>query len=137
MMAFRKFYPRYAETTIVLLAIGDNRGNKYALSRLQSTKFPLCCVTMELACQMEQSGARLAMEWAPRELNEEADRLSNNDHSGFREANRVDLRMDSIDWIVLKRMMTLGMEFAGEKLTETMARPKQIKRPKLRETEPW
>ena len=136
-VAFRGFYPRNLDTTVILPAIGDNRGNRYALSRLQTTKFPLCCVTMELSCQLERVGARLAMEWAPRELNEEADRLSNGDHTGFLESRRIHLNMDKIEWIVLNKMMALGTDFAGENLRQTAPATKARKTPKLRESEPW
>ena len=65
-VAFKDHYSVNGDTTMLLLGIGDNRGNRYALSRLQSTKFPLCTVLMELACQQESRGARLSMKWAPR-----------------------------------------------------------------------
>ena len=136
-MAFRKYYPVNTDTTVVLPGIGDNRGNKYALSRLQSTKFPLGCVTMELACQLEQLGARLSMEWAPREKNVEADRLSNSDFTGFTLENRIVLEMSSIRWTVLDRFMELGRGFSEEQLVQTKTATRQTKRAKLREREPW
>ena len=141
LVAFQNHFPPNSEAMLMVPAIGDNRGNRYALSRLQTTKFPLCCITMELACQLENRSARLAMEWAPRELNEEADRLSNLDFSGFSQANRVCIDLQNTRWIVLHQMLSLGADLAKE--TSVVAQPhghpkyRQHKKRKLRETEPW
>ena len=137
LVAFKDLYPHNAEATIIVPAIGDNRGNRYAISRLQTTKFPLCCITMELACQLESRGARLAMDWAPRELNEEADRLSNLDFTGFNVANRVPIDLPSTKWIVLEKMLSLGVEWASEGASTAQAFHRQGRKRKLRETEPW
>ena len=61
----------------------DNRGNSFALTRLATTKFPLVCLAMELALQMRSRSTRLAVQWAPRELNEEADALTNLEFRGW------------------------------------------------------
>ena len=136
-VAFRKYYPRNLDTTVVVLAIGDNRGNRYALTRLQTTKFPLCCITMELSCQLEKLGARLSMEWSLREPNEEADCLSNGDSTGFSTQNRIHLRMEKVGWTILERMMSLGIEFSESTVRTAAAGVRVGKRRKLRETEPW
>ena len=92
---------------------------------------------MELACQLESRGARLAMDWAPRELNEEADRLSNLDFTGFNVANRVPIDLPSTKWIVLEKMLSLGVEWASEGASTAQAFHRQGRKRKLRETEPW
>ena len=136
--AFRQHYPRCADAVILLLGVGDNRGNRYALSRLQSSRFPLCCVVMELACQLENSGARLSMRWSPRELNTEADQLSNGDTSGFSEDRRINIKMEEMQWVVLNKFMELGCAFAEESKCADKEWPRAGKRRKrLRETDPW
>ena len=92
---------------------------------------------MELACQLERMGARLAMEWCPREGNEEADRLSNGDLTGFDPARRVKLEPNELEWIVLDRFMTLGMEFAEDRGAVQHQAGRAAKRRRLREFEPW
>ena len=92
---------------------------------------------MELSCQLEHLGARLAMEWCPRELNEEADRLSNWNCEGFEEANRISLDLNKMNWFMLDRLMELGIEFANEKEVNAHPVGRARKKRKLRETEPW
>ncbi len=50
---------------LTLPAWTDNKGNASALSRLSSTKFPLCCISMELSVLMERRGLQLNLEWTP------------------------------------------------------------------------
>ena len=42
-----------------------------------STTYPLCLVQMELAAQLEARRAVLMPDWAPRDMNTEADALTN------------------------------------------------------------
>ena len=48
--AFKEDYKVNSNATVTPPGVGDNRGNWYAVSLLQSTRFPLCIVIMELAC---------------------------------------------------------------------------------------
>ena len=48
-----------------------------------SNTFPLCVVAMELAAQLEKANAWVYTEWTPRDLNVEADALTNEDFEGF------------------------------------------------------
>ena len=92
---------------------------------------------MELACQLEQTGTRLAMEWCPREGNEEADRLSNSDFTGFSKSKRVELEPKKLEWMVLDRFMQLGIEFAKNNTANRCQAKRPGKRQRLREREPW
>ena len=93
----------------------DNRGNTFAVESLMSTKFPLCLVVMELAAQAEARRLRIELEWAPRDLNEEADALTNSDASAFNPDLRVDMRLDKLKWLVMPELMEAGMDFDREK----------------------
>jgi len=53
--------------TVMLPLMTDNRGNSFALTRLMSTKYPLCLLVMELAVALEERGLSLTAEWAPRD----------------------------------------------------------------------
>ena len=93
---------------------------------------------MELACQLENSGARLSMRWTPRELNTEADQLSNGDTSGFLESRRIHIKMEEAQWVILNKFMELGRAFAEESKCADKEWPRAGKRRKrLRETDPW
>ena len=75
--------------TVVLPSVADNQGSTFVVSKGTSTKYPLCLVAMELSSRLETLGAKLECEWVPRELNQEADDLSNFISDGFAPALRV------------------------------------------------
>ena len=101
-------------------------------------------VVTELAAQLKSRTMRLEAEWAPRELNVEADRLSNLDFSGFDPALRVRVPLEQAEWLVLPELMAAGRGFleargaAGEPSRKATAggrrRPKELR---LRATDPW
>ncbi len=141
--------PTPAASDCLLLTSGftDNRGNRYVLSRLQTQRYPLNVITMELAAQLEHRGMRLALEWAPREINTEADGLAAGQWNGFNPQQRIDLRLDELPWMLLPRFLALGREFEAHcknlhaELRDRKARPR---RPaargaagSFREREPW
>ncbi len=119
----------------------DNRGNKYALTHLQTTKFPLVLLLMELSCQLERRSQRLALTWAPREANQEADRLAAGDTTGFHPNLRVEVDVKSTKWIVLDAFMNEGIAFERERQQRAADRqlpPRaQRRRPPFRELQPW
>ena len=65
------------ECAAVVTSHTDSQVAAYALTRLMSSSFPLCCVLMELAARLEESRTILELNWIPREENQEADDLSN------------------------------------------------------------
>ncbi len=143
-MVFSPSFPSLSDATITLTGYTDNRGNKYALSRLQSCKFPLCLLIMELASQLESKGARLSMTWAPRELNSEADALADGDYTGFDAARRIHFDLKTAEWIVLDRLLRVGLEFEthrrqlqSERTRRKHNNRKTAKKLGLRVTQPW
>ena len=70
----------------------DNLGNRHLVSRLLTTKFPLCVVLMQLAWILHTQDLELRLDWLPRLQNREADALTNGDFSGFDPNLRVDLQ---------------------------------------------
>ncbi len=129
------------DVSMVMRGLSDNRGNRYALSRLQSTKFPLCGVLMELSCVLEAANIRLALEWSPRELNREADRLSNFDYRGFSESRRLDTAAALGDWHVLDQIMATGMKFQEEHVRrqkdKLISKRRRVKGGTLKVLDPW
>ena len=140
LLAFASEDKQNCDTTVVIGGLTDNKGNSYVLNRLMTTKFPLCAVVMELAAQMEKTNSRISLDWAPRELNKEADDLSNEIFDAFSTTNRVNLSICDYPWIVLNDLMLHGASFVKEKalrppLTESI--PGRAKKRPLRETDPW
>jgi hypothetical protein len=102
---------------------------------------------MEMAAQMEQRNVKDLAEWAPRELNQEADDLTNLKFEEFSASLRIDMRVDQLPLLVLPDLMKEAMAFYGEVksskgLRRAAAEPqvrgqgREAARP-LREREPW
>ena len=115
-VAFAPWIPRLAETDVTITSLTDNQGNSHALTHLSSTRFPLCVVAMELAAQMDKMRVRLDVRWTPRNLNQEADDLSNGKIEDFSIANRVINDIREIEWLVLDKLMKFGMSFEKERI---------------------
>ena len=110
------------------------------MSRGQTTKFPLCCVAMELAAQLEARGLDLSLEWIPRDANSEADLLADGDSSGFSDEHRVDADISKLGWYVLPGLLEEGTRFFNQGLglkRPAPAQPRARGRIRLREKEPW
>ena len=78
----------------------DNQGNRHLVSRLLTTKFPLCVVLMQLAWTLHTKDLELRLDWLPRLQGREADALTNEDFEGFNPDLRVtveprDLRLET------------------------------------------
>ena len=69
---------------------------------------------MELSAQLEARGAELLLDWIPREVNAEADRLADGDSRGFNPELRVHAEMRHVRWLVLGRLMQTGIAFHNE-----------------------
>ena len=117
----------------------DNKGNAQVVKRWMTTKFPLCAFLMELAIQLQRSGAELWLHWIPRLQNEEADALSNGVHAGFDPALRRRFDLQTFQGVVLHQMLAEGANLYDE--IKEAKKGKFIKKlPKsqpLKTKEPW
>ena len=107
---------------VVVQGLTDSQVSSNVVARGLTTTYPLCCVAMELAAQLERRGAELSLEWVPRNMNAEADRLADGDATGFSPVNRVDLPMEKVPWLVLSSLLKAGAAFfagASAALPET------------------
>ncbi len=135
--------PNEANLDSVALVPGftDNRGNQYALTRLQTTKYPLILLMMELSCQLERRSQRLALQWAPREVNAEADRLANGNFVGFNPLLRIPIDITRIQWIILSDLLRAGTAFEQERAARGRQAKHQankgLKPAPFRERHPW
>ncbi len=130
-----------ADAVALIPGFTDNRGNQYALSRLQTTKYPLILLVMELSCQLERRSQRLSLQWAPREVNAEADRLANGNYLGFSPGNRVAVDLADMDWVILPELIQAGAVFEKERAERgRQTKPRSKAGPKqrpFRERHPW
>ena len=154
--AVKAFWPEGAAdggvVTLTGTGVTDNRGNSYVVSRMLTTKFPLCAILMELAEQLESRGSWLKQAWCPREQNIEADALTNGDFHQFSPENRIEMNPVEMKWVTLEEMLEAGgsMEQELRRLREEKkaikARAKYVKKrlkrkrsaaDALRNKDPW
>ena len=83
----------------------DNQGNTYAVAKLLSTKWPLTTLLVELSEQLRSRELCLHLLWRKRELNCEADQLTNSDFSSFDAALEVKVDTAALPWLVLDELM--------------------------------
>ena len=146
---FGKEWPTGARGVLRLQGLTDNLGNTYAMTRLMSSKFPLLVILGELASQLREKAISLDLVWAPRDQNEEADALTNEDYSAFDPSRRITVDIQSVEWIILPRLL----EAADRIYAEVKARreehprapqpavatmpPRSRARVPLRQRDPW
>ncbi len=95
-------------------------------------------MVMELAAQTERHNLRLSIDWSPRDLNAEADDLSNNITAAFTPSLRINLDLASLPWLVLPGLMREGAEFDKNRPSARQPRHrKKAKGARLREVDPW
>ncbi len=128
--------------TIIMPGTTDNQGNMYALTKLMTSRYPSCCVLMELAATLDDLDMRFDLNWTPRDFNQEADALSNSIYTGFSEDLRIHVDPHNFSWHVLDTVMELGRQFYAERAAAPPPahRPPQHKRrraDRLREKDPW
>jgi hypothetical protein len=132
--------------TIALTAAGDNQSNGFTLDRLCSTKFPLYLVLMELSEQLRRRQILLNVSWRPRDENEEADALTNENFSAFSPDRRVAVEWADLDLMVLPRLTAMADEHfhmlslakrESRKRPLRPASPAQPRGQRLRDRDPW
>ena len=93
LMGLKLFYGDEAQgshTQIQMIpSFTDNRGNRSALNKLMTSKYPSSAVVMELACYLKRMSIKAVVDWAPRTANYEADELANGNTSWFDPAKRI------------------------------------------------
>ena len=67
----------------------DNQGNSLVTAKLMSTKFPLTAVLEEITEVCRQALSEIHLTWQPREMNVQADDLTNSKFDGVTFSNRV------------------------------------------------
>ena len=129
------------DAQVVLPSVGDNLGATQVVTKGISTRFPLSLVAMELSARLEAMGARLDAQWAPRELNQEADDLSNMKTEAFDPRLRKGTsHADSIPLVIIPHLLKVAQLFHNESVE--LKRParhtvgKRFKRMKLKDREP-
>jgi hypothetical protein len=98
-------------------ATTDNQANSKLADKLSSSKVPLMFVVMQLSILLAKKRVFLDLRWQPREMNSDADDLTNNRFDKFSPS----LRIES-SWDLLKPNMSVLMELLGmqEEFVDTL-----------------
>ena len=127
----------------VLVAQGgltDNATNGAILAKGGTTKFPGCALLAELAVQAEERQVHVSVDWVPRELNSEADALTNGRTQGFDPRLRREVDLKSLEWKVLPQLLAAGQELldmrAAARSTRRAGRRRR-RSDRLRAQDPW
>ena len=130
--------------TLVVSGGTDNEGNTFVTKRLMTTKFPLCCILMELSAQLASRSLLLNLAWRRRDRNIEADALANGDFSLFDLDRRIDFRIQDQKWLFFDQMVkTCEKLYAQLKSQRETQQPsaenlkKRVRPNKLRFEKPW
>jgi hypothetical protein len=105
------FPPRRGSSRKFFLSAGRNR---HLVTRLLTTKFPLCVVLMQLAWTLHCRDLELRLDWLPRLQNREADALTNGDFSGFSAELRIEIEPEELLEDQFKDLMEKGAELFDE-----------------------
>jgi hypothetical protein len=120
-------------------ALTDNSGNRFAVARMLTTKWPLVAFLAELSAQLEARDLLFEMDWIPREQNAEADAITNGDVQWLDPKRRLATEMDKLPFLVLSDLLSKGAAFYEGidtvNLEAEMPRPKDIRT--LRVKDPW
>ena len=125
----------------------DSLVSSMVLGKGMTTSYPLNLLAMEAAAQMEDRGIELILNWVPRELNEEADDLSNLRFGSFHKDRRIPVDVGSLPLKVLPRLVECSMAFereAADLRAQRMLNAPERKRPRglgfsdrLKVRDPW
>ena len=129
----------------VLSGKTDNRGNSFIVRKLASTKWPITTLLVELSEQLRKRRAILDLSWIPRDDNQFADQLTNEDFSAFQEHLRIPVRLRDIQWLVLPQLMEASGKLYQDVVQQreqakTLPKPTYRKMPpakRLKWTNPW
>ena len=123
----------------------DNLGNTFLLDRMITTKYPLGVVLMEVSYQCRMRGLSLRADWVPRLENQEADDLTNMEFKSFDPAKRLDVRLEDLEFGVLKHLFDVGDSYLAEiehlkslaTIQTKAGRKRKLAGDSLRERDPW
>ena len=116
------------------------------MDRLCSTKFPLYLVLMELSEQLRRRLSILHVAWRPRDENEDADALTNENVEAFTLSKRVLVEWAKIGFLVLPKLTAMAeehFEVLANARRESRKRPRPAAAParprgkRLRDRDPW
>jgi hypothetical protein len=144
-LLFKDKWPSNRSGSCCVTGVTDNRGNSFIVSKMMSTKFPIPVLLMELSEQLLGKGMALNLVWHNRDLNVEADALTNEDFRLFDPSKRIPVTPASLKWEVLPEFMDASTEMFEQMREERKRNPKGVHAPwpkakaldRLKARDPW
>ena len=94
--------------------ITDNNGNRYCVTKMLTTKWPLLAFLAELSLQLESRGILVEVNWVPREQNAEADAITNGDVGWLDPKLQVQSQLGTLPFIMLPELLARGEGLYGK-----------------------
>jgi hypothetical protein len=133
-----------------LTASTDNAGNTFIVSKMLTTKYPSILVLMELVEELRLSELQLDLSWRNRDLNEEADDLTNSNFGRFDMEKRIQVDASKLEWKILPlldkeaqrlyeslKKIKEGSTLSSKNRMATERFQKRPAKEKLRQRDPW
>jgi hypothetical protein len=116
LVAVLVFVEEGAEATGTFACSGttDNLGNCFVVNKLMTTKHPLSSVLMALTTHLARRGLWLRLRWQARELNTEADDLTNDVFDKFDLGLRVPVVWGQLDLELMHALLAEGARLYGD-----------------------
>jgi hypothetical protein len=143
---FSPAWPRRAVGRFSVTGSTDNKGMSHAVAKMLSTKFPVAILLLELCEWLRAGSLELSLSWLQRDLNKEADAITNEDFTGFDQNLRLEVVPSKIPWKVLTELMNSSQELYQQigvqrELNKVRKAEKackgQRRRKRLRASDPW
>eukprot|EP00438_Fugacium_kawagutii_P006907 Skav221031 [mRNA] locus=scaffold576:209066:211813:- [translate_table: standard] len=109
-IALKVWMKRGEECCMHTEAFTDNRGNDFILRKGLSTKFPITLMVIEVSEMLRKEGAHATLTWVRRDENEAADDLTNEVFTKFKAENRVEIKSENVEWVVMDQLMETSAE---------------------------
>ena len=130
-----------------LAGVTDNLGNAFVVKKLLTTKRPLGPLLMQLTCDLFERQLWLDLQWVKRNLNQEADALTNQDFKLFSPSLRIPISWKDVSLPVAQSLFDAEPSFqdqldqakgqgAADSSSSTLANRHVTKR-KVSSLEPW
>ena len=116
----------------------DNRANESLSEKRSTTKWPLMGINMQLSSALSRSRLSLGLKWRPRDENTEADRLANEDFTGFDTGLRIGVIWQDLQFEVLEDMVRTREAFdQAKQLAKEAAKSAPKVKSKKFDKSPW
>ena len=149
LVAIMVLVPRGGEqrrALVVIRGTTDNRGNKFVVTKLLTSKWPGLAILAEIAEQLEMRDMLLDLDWVPRLQNPEADAITNDAVGGFSPEHEIEVDIQKLDFVMLHELLEQGEVFFSNEFKSMSEAPELTdlerygdkgKRIKLKQRDPW